>query len=77
MITFADVVMFAAERDPATRVQNSASAFLAMSGFTGLIVTAASPKTAVHQVLFSQGYPSDCVEHVRSSYCLLYTSRCV
>lgn len=68
MITFSDFVALAGEQEPALKVNRAASAFLSLSGFSALIVTAASPKPLSHQVMFSTGYTNDCVEHVRSSY---------
>lgn len=68
MITFADFVAFAGEHEPARRVHHSASAFLSLSGFNALIITAAAPNSDHHRVLFSSGYSQDCVEHVCSRY---------
>ena len=68
MLTFTDVVALAAAQEPVMKIRNSATAFLSLSGFNALIVTATSPESKTHKVLYSSGYPQECVDHVCSAF---------
>lgn len=68
MLTFTDVVTLAASQEPVLKIRNSATAFLSLSGYNALIVTATSADSQAHKVLYSYGYPQECVEHVCSTF---------
>ncbi len=68
MLTFTDVVTLAASQEPVLKIRKSATAFLSLSGFNALIVTATSADSQAHKVLYSSGYPQECVDHVCSTF---------
>jgi DNA-binding CsgD family transcriptional regulator len=68
MISFSDYVSLVDERDPNLMIEHASKSFLGLTSFLGIIVIASTADHSTRQVLFADGYPDDCVEHVRAGF---------
>lgn len=68
MVTFSDYVTLARESDPNAKVSRASAAFLSLASFSAIAVTMISSKQPVHQLVFGEGYPDECLTHVCTNF---------
>lgn len=70
MISLSDCLTLADEGDPHAVIELAARNFLHLTSFSGIIVTTSSGVRLPHDVVFAEGYPEDCLDHVRRDFVL-------